>query len=128
MGGTGVVRMFLFALATVHAEPLPVVKVRALPAHPPVVLASGYTKTELISAMFRQSTVAYHPLVAIEGGAGAWAATPPAFTCTLVGQVLTVSYTREGFDTRALPDVGTCQTEERQMRFRIRVDRKSSDP
>lgn len=115
--------VLLLAGGLALAEPPPVVVVRPLPLRERPALRPGYTKTELIAAAWVDRTVSYTPLGAIEAADGPLLATPAAFSCTVQGNQLTVSYTREGFDTEGLPATGTCGEGDGAFAFRIRVEK-----
>ena len=112
--------MTLLLAGLALADPLPTVTVRPLPAKPIATLQAGFSKAQLIAAVGTDSTVAYHPILAVEGGV--WFSTPNTFTCSVLNNMLTVSYTREGFTTVGLPEQGSCTSGDRAIPFRIEVE------
>lgn len=117
--------MTLLLAGLVLADPLPTVTVRPLPVKPAVPLPASYTKAQLIAAMGTDSTVAYQPIQVVDGGV--WFSTPKGFSCLVIKDVLTVSYTREGFVTEGLPEQGACTSGDQAVIFRIEVEAPTKD-
>ena len=110
----------LLAGLTLAADPLPLVTVRPLPAPAPRALQAGFTKAQLIASVYTDTTVSYHPLVEVDGGI--WLATPGTLYCSVVTNMLTVSYTREGFVADGMPETGVCTRGATEVPFRIVVE------
>lgn len=105
-----------------HAKPLPTVTVRPLPAVVRPVVVGPPSKADLIANAYVEYTVAHTRIGRVDGEDGGRLPFPAVFTCVVTEHVLTVSYTREGLDTSALPDTGSCGTGEAAVRFKIVVE------
>lgn len=106
-----------------HARPLGTVVVRPLPPAATLAVGGAPTREQIIAASYVDYTVTHTTLGRIDAADGVLVPFPSAFTCIVTGQVLAVSYTREGIDTDALPRFGTCGLGDDAVRFRIKVKR-----
>lgn len=109
------------AMPTVAPGAAPLVVVRPLPAVERPVLEANYTKAQLIAAMGRTSTIAFHELAVVDHPDGELVSAPATFACKITAGILTVSYVREGFVTDGLPPEGTCGKGDGAFTFRIEV-------